>query len=198
MISPAPAPSNLVRNIRLPGYLILGIAMVLPLLDLLVSVMPLRPSTVVWRFGAVGLYSSAIGAPLLILFFVYVLAQLSGDKKITLFVGVIAALIALSLVAATGAFVLDALQMRQRIQPAAQTRFMTASVQAMLKIALEGLASLVLAFSAFRASRTTKAAVPATRAESGRSGSPMLVSRPSARAVAAEAPEPAPRVSTEE
>ena len=194
----SPAPSNLVRNIRLPGYLILGIAMVLPLLDLLVSVMPLRPSTVVWRFGAVGLYSSAIGAPLLLLFFIYVLAQLSGDKKITVFVGVISTLIALSLVAAAGAFVLDALQMRQRMQPAAQTKFMTASVLAVIKIALEGLASLALAFSAFRASRTTKAVAPVARAESGRSGSPMLVSRPSARAAALEAPEPAPRVTTEE
>lgn len=194
----SPAPSNLVRNIRLPGYVILGIAMVLPMLDLLVSVMPLRPSTVMWRFGAVGLYSGAIGATLLILFFIYVLAQLSGDKKITLFVGVISALIALSLVAAAGGFVLDALQMRQRIQPAAQPRFMLASVQGMLKIGLELLASLVLAISAFRAARTTKAVVPAARAESGRSGSPMLVSRPSARVVAVDAPAPAPRISTEE
>ena len=198
MISPAPATSNIVRNIRLPGYLILGIAAFLPMLDLLVSVMPLRPSTVMWRFGAVGFYSSAIGAPLLILLFIYFLAQLSGDKKITIFVGIISALIALSLVAAAGGFVLDALQMRQRIQPAAQPKFMIASVQAVFKIALEGLASLVLAVSAFRASRTTKAAMPAARAESGRSGSPMLVSRPSARAVAVEAPQPAPRISTEE
>lgn len=191
------AQTSLVRSLRVPGYVILGIATVLPMLDLLVSVMPLRPSTVVWRFGAVGLYSSAIGTPLLILFFIYVLAHLSGDRKVRIAVGVIAALITVSLIAAAGAFVLDALQMRQRIQPAAQTRFMTASVQAMLKLALEGLAALVLAVSVFRSARAAKAA-PAARVESGRSGSPLLVGRPSARPVVAEAVEPAPRVSVEE
>lgn len=195
------APSNLVRSIRWPGYVILAIAMVLPMLDLLVSVMPFRPATVVWRFGAVGLYSSAIGAPLLILFFIYVLSLMAGDRKVTLVVGILAGLITLSLVAFAGAFILDALQMRQRIQPAAQTRFMTASVQAMLKLALEGLASVVLAISAVRASRATKSSAPAARAESGRSSSPLLVGRPSVRTIAPtpdKAPAPAPQVPAEE
>ncbi len=192
------APTSLVKSLRVPGYLLLGIASVLPMLDLLVSVMPFRPSTVVWRFGAVGLFSSAIGAPLLILFFIYVLAQFAGDRKVKLLVGVIAALITVSLVAAAGAFVLDALQMRQRIQPAAQVKFMTASIQAVLKIALEGLAALVLAISVFRSSRESRSA-SAARTESGRSGSPLLVGRPTARPVISEpVPEPAPKASVEE
>lgn len=191
------APTSLVRSLRVPGYVILGIAMVLPMLDLLVSVMPLRPSTVVWRFGAVGLYSSAIGTPLLILFFIYVLAHLSGDRKVRIVVGVISALIAVSLVAAAGAFILDALQMRQRIQPAAQTRFMTASVQAMLKLALQGLAALVLAVSVFRSSKAAKLA-PAARTESGRSGSPLLVGRSAGRPSVPEVAQPAPRAAVDE
>ena len=186
------APSSLVRNLRVPGYVILAIATLLPALDLLVSVMPLRPSTVVWRFGFVGLFSSAIGAPLLLLFFIYVLALFAGDRKITVLVGVVAAIITFLLVAAAGAFILDALQMRQRIQPAAQTRFMTATVQAMLKLALEGLASLVLAISVFRSLRAVKVA-PVARTDSGRSGSPLLVNRPSARQVVADTADPAPR-----
>ena len=186
------APSNLVRNLRIPGYVILGIAMVLPMLDLLVAIMPFKPATVVWRFGAVGLYSSAIGTPLLLLLFIYMLAHVAGDRKVTMVVSVLAALIALSLVAGSGAFVLDTLQMRQRIQPAAQTKFMTASVQAILKLALEGLGALVLAISAFRAGRGIKS-LPVARVESGRSSSPLLVGRPSVRQPLPAPVEPAPQ-----
>jgi hypothetical protein len=115
-----PAPNSLARHLRVPGYLFFGIAMILPVLDLLVSVYPIRLDTVVWRFGAVGLLSSAIGAPLLVLFFVFALAVFCGDKKVIMTVGVVASLIALLLVAGTGSFALDALQMKRRVQAAAQ------------------------------------------------------------------------------
>lgn len=186
------APNSFVRHLRVPGYLILFIAMILPLLDLLVSVMPLRPTTVVWRFGAVGLFSSAIGAPLLILFFIYVLSVLAGDRKITMLVGIVSALICLSLVLGSGAFVLDALQMKQRVQPAAQTRFMTASVQAMLKLGMQGLGSLVLAISAFRALKAARAA-PVARGTEPRAASSLLVGRSASRPVVAEVVESTPR-----
>ncbi len=186
------APNSFLRHLRVPGYLILFIAMILPLLDLLVSVMPLRPTTVVWRFGAVGLFSSAIGAPLLILFFIYVLAVFAGDRKITMLVGIVSALICLSLILGSGAFVLDALQMKQRVQPAAQTRFMTASVQAMLKLGMQGLGSLVLAISAFRALKAAKSA-PVARSAEPRAASSLLVGRSAARPVVAEVVDSAPR-----
>ena len=181
----AAAPNAIVRRLRVPGYLILGIAMVLPLLDLLVSVMPLRPSTVVWRFGAVGLLSSAIGAPLLILFFTYVLAYLSGDKKVVVMCAVLAGLIALLMIAGAGTFALDALQMKRRVQEAAQSRFLLASAQAMVKLGLQGLASLVLAVSAFRTFKGAKAASVA-RAEARPSSSLLMGRAASARPVTGE------------
>ena len=186
------APNSLVRHLRVPGYLFLGIATVLPLLDLLISVYPLRPATVVWRFGAVGLLSSAIGAPLLVLFFVFALAVFAGDRKIIITVGIISAIIALVLIGGAGAFALDALQMKRRVQEAAQQRFTMASIQAMLKLLLEGGAAIVLAFSAFRTLARAKVA-PATRSEPRGSSAGLVMGRQSSRIAApiAEAPPPA-------
>ncbi len=195
-----PAPNSLARHLRVPGYLFFGIAMILPLLDLLVSVYPIRLGTVVWRFGAVGLLSSAIGAPLLVLFFIFALALFVGDRKVIMAVGVVAALIALLLVAGTGSFVLDALQMKRRVQEAAQQRFMMASFQAMMKLTLEAISAIVLSITSFRTLKKAKL-VPTTRSEGRNSGS-LVMGRPSssrsAVAAAAEAPPAAVTTPTEE
>ena len=173
----AAAPPALVRRLRAPGYLILGVAMVLPLLDLFVTLMPFRPATVMWRFGAVGLLSSAIGAPLLVLFLVFALAYFCGDRKIMILCAVLAALVALLMILGAGTFALDALQMKRRVQEAAQTKFLVASGQAMLKLGLEGLAALVLTVSIVRTLRGAKAA-PAPRTET-RASSSLLMGRSS-------------------
>jgi hypothetical protein len=183
----AAAPNPFIRRLRAPGYLILGIAMVLPLVDLVVSLSPLRPTTLMWRFGAVGLLASAIGAPLLVLFLIYVLAYFSGDRKVMVACAVLAALIALTMIGGAGTFSLDALQMKRRIQEAAQARFVMASAQALFKMGLQGLASLVLAVSAFRTLKGAKT-LPGPRTEA-RGSSSMLVGRPSvARPVTGDAP----------
>ena len=174
------APNSLARHLRVPGYLFLGIATLLPLLDLLISIYPLRPATVVWRFGAVGLLSSAIGAPLLVLFFIFALAVFAGDRKVIITVGIISAILALLLIGGAGAFALDALQMKRRVQAAAQQRFTMASVQALLKLILEGASAAVLAFSAFKVVAKAKTA-PATRAESRGSSSGLVMGRQSSR-----------------
>jgi hypothetical protein len=193
-----PAPNSLARHLRVPGYLFFGIAMILPVLDLLVSVYPIRLDTVVWRFGAVGLLSSAIGAPLLVLFFVFALAVFCGDKKVIMTVGVVASLIALLLVAGTGSFALDALQMKRRVQAAAQQRFMLASAQAMLKLILEAISAVVLAITAFRTMNKAKI-VAAPRSEARGSGS-LVMGRPSSQRIVAatEAPPAAVTSTTEE
>ncbi|MDB4916551.1 MAG: hypothetical protein JWM95_4195 [Gemmatimonadetes bacterium] len=156
MISPAPA--GLLRRLRVPGYLILALALAFPLADLLVQTMPLKPTQVVWRFGAMGLFSGAVAAPILILFFIYALALLSGDRKVIIAVIAISAILALILLGGSGAFALDALQMKRRVQAAAQPRFTVAAAQAMAKLLLQGLASVVLAVSALVTVRGTKAA----------------------------------------
>ena len=172
--------------------------MFLPVLDLLVSIYPVRLEQVVWRFGAVGLLSSAVGAPLLILFFIFALALFAGDRKVVLAVGVIAAIVALLLVAGTGSFALDALQMKRRVQAAAQQRFMLASMQAMLKLIVEGTCAIVLSITAFRT--INKKSLPTSKAES-RGSSSLIMGRPSSPrtiAAATEAPPATVSSATEE
>ena len=181
----AASPNPFIRRLRTPGYLILGIAMILPLVDLVISLSPLRPTTLMWRFGAVGLLASAIGAPLLLLFLLYVLAYFSGDRKVMILCAVLAVVIALLMIGGAGTFVLDALQMKRRIQDAAQARFVMASGQALFKMGLQGLAALVLAVSSFRTIKGVKS-LPGPRTEA-RASSKLLVGRPVARAVTEEA-----------
>lgn len=152
------APTERVRRLRAPGYVILCIAMVLPLVDMFMSVMPMKPAMVAWRFGTVGLFASAVGAPLLVLFLIYVLALSVGDLKVVVVCGAVAALLALLLIGGTGTFALDALQMKARVQAAGLPRFYTASAQAVIKLILQGIASVVLAISIFRTVRNPRLA----------------------------------------
>jgi hypothetical protein len=169
--------------------------MVLPLIDLIMSVMPLRPSVVVWRFGAVGLFASAVGAPLLILFFIYALAVALGDRKAIVFCGSVAAVMSVLLVTGAGAFALDALQMKARVQPVAMQRFYMASMQALLKLGLQAIAALVLTVSAFRAAKVIKATAKAER----QNPSAMLLARSGdAPRSAGAAPVDVPPASVEE
>jgi hypothetical protein len=178
-----PAPNSVARYLRAPGYLFFGLAMLLPVLDLLITVYPWHLGQVVWRFGAVGLLSSAVGAPLLVLFFIFALALFAGDRKVVIAVGVIAALIALLLISGAGSFALDALQMKRRVQAAAQERFMMASMQAMLKLVLESITAIVLALSALRTLK--KARIVAVPRNEKRGSSSLVMGRPSRPSVAA-------------
>ena len=114
---------DLVRRLRAPGYLIMAVTSILPLIDLMMAISPMHLGTVMWRFGAVGLISSAIGAPLLVLTLIYALALLCGDRKVVITVGVIAAVVALLMLVGAGSFTLDALKMKGRVNPVALDKF---------------------------------------------------------------------------
>lgn len=153
MTSSAP---DLIRRLRAPGYLIMAVTSILPLIDLFMAISPMHPGTVMWRFGAVGLISSAVGAPLLVLTLVYALALLCGDRKVVITVGVIAAVVALLMILGAGSFALDALQMKGRVNPAALDKFKGASALALVKLVVMGIAAIVLAVSAFRSTKLMK------------------------------------------
>ena len=132
--------------------------MVLPLLDLGMSVWPVKLTTIVWRFGTMGLFASAVGAPLLVLFLIYALAYSVGDRKVVIGCGVVAGIFALMLLVGTGSFTLDALQMKSRVPVARLSQFYTASAQATIKLSLQGFAALILTVSIIRTIRDPKLA----------------------------------------
>jgi len=151
-----PSASDLIRRLRAPAYLIMAVTSILPLIDLLMAISPVHFGTVMWRFGAVGLISSALGAPLLVLVLVYALALLSGDRKVVITVGVIAVVMALLMLVGAGSFSLDALQMKSRVNPVALDKFKGASALALVKLLVMGVSAIVLAVSAFRSAKLMK------------------------------------------
>ena len=179
MTSSAP---DLIRRLRAPGYLIMAVTSILPLIDLLMAISPMHPGTVMWRFGAVGLISSAIGAPLLVLVLVYALALLCGDRKVVITVGIIAAVIALLMILGAGSFTLDALQMKGRVNPAALDKFKGASALALVKLVVMAIASIVLAVSAFRSTKLMKRETVRTT----RPGATLVVGQPAPKAAVPE------------
>lgn len=167
-LTPMPSidSSDRLQRLRAPGYFILGLAVVVPLTEFILSVIPWHPDVVMWRFGAMGLAASAMGTPLTGLLFIYALALLSSDRNVVRVVAALAAVIAVVLIVGAGSFVLDALQMKSRVKPEGLRQFKYASAQALVKLVTEGLAAGVLAVSAFRVVRSTKSEAVRSRTES--------------------------------
>jgi len=160
----------------------MAVTSILPLIDLLMAISPMHFGTVMWRFGAVGLVSSAIGAPLLVLVLVYALALLCGDRKVVITVGVIAAIIAVVMLLGAGSFTLDALQMKGRVNPAALDKFKGASALALVKLIVMGISAIVLAVSAFRSAKLAKKDV----VRATRPGATLIVGQPAMKTAVAE------------
>jgi hypothetical protein len=150
-----------IRRLRVPTYTILGMALLLQVLDLIATVSPMHAGQVLWRFGAVGLFASAVINPLILLIFIYVLAVALGDKVTIRVIAALAALLAVLILIGAGSFSLDTLQMKSRVQPEALDKFKGAALLALFKLLLELVSSTVLAVSAIRTLRyLQRTAVP--------------------------------------
>ncbi|MBA2671639.1 MAG: hypothetical protein H0U67_14810 [Gemmatimonadetes bacterium] len=141
------------RPFAVPGYLILGTMIVFPLLDAFLTVWPLRPGEVSWRFGAVGIFSRGLMSPLFGLILLYGLALIYEHRLVQRVVAVLAAIAAPVVASAAVLFVLDALQMRVQVQPQMKIAFDVASVVALGKLLVVVAIAVVLCIAAFRSSR---------------------------------------------
>jgi hypothetical protein len=148
-----PTSPPLAGRLRAPGYVLLGLMGVLPVLDFLIVAWPMKPSEVTWRFGAFGQLSASAAAPLVALLLLYALAYACADRKMLRFCAAITIVYALLLITATLSFPLDALEMRRRVPTASQTKFGLASGDAVIRLALYSIGALVLAASQWRSAR---------------------------------------------
>lgn len=145
------------QRLRIAAYVILLTAIAFGLADLLLSVQPMRPGAVQWRFGVVGLAANAVVAPLVLLLLLATYAWWMGDRRVLMSTSVISGLLVLLLVLGIGAFVLDGLQMRRQVRPEALPRFDTATVQALGKMLLASIGAGLLSVGAFQAARALRA-----------------------------------------
>jgi hypothetical protein len=99
------------------GYAIASLLIVLPLLELALTIWPMRPSVVLWRFGSFGLLTQAMMLPTLGAFLALVVARHLEQRRVQLVLGVAAGLVALVHLVGLGMFMLDSLQARSLARP---------------------------------------------------------------------------------
>jgi hypothetical protein len=154
---------------------ILFLMVFVPIIDATVNAWPARLSVVGWRFGYFGSLSVALLIPVLGLYLLHALAAQSGDRRMTILVGVVALLASLCCLGATGVFALDALQMRSQVRADTVSRFNATAAWAMAKLGLAAVATLLVGISAFRIAAAMRRDERSVRSKPS---SPLIVGRP--------------------
>jgi hypothetical protein len=144
------------RAIRTPAYLVLTMAMVLPLLDYANGLLPLNLGDAIWRFGAVSLVASYAVATTAQLLFIMAIAAIFGDRRVLITVAIVAAVIAVTLLGVLGLYALDALQARSRTSDATQRRLEITAALVVLKLVVLMAANTLISRFGWRESRRAR------------------------------------------
>lgn len=133
-----------------PLYAVAALLIATPLVDLVLSVPPAELSNVQWRFAAVGLLSGYTLMPILGLAMALVIAAFLKHHTVQRWL--VAACLAFGtvLAALSTGFVLDALQLRFSVPRDGRAAFQSASIRAIIKLALSVLAVVYLGWRARR------------------------------------------------
>jgi hypothetical protein len=179
------------RQLSFPGYLVAFALMLLPLMDALLQVLPIRIHEARWRFGTFGLMSNALLIPLFGIWFALALAAYFDHRRfqrVLAFVCFVTAVVALGLLAI---FALDALQVRSQVRGApAQFAFNVASVVATFKCLLATLGLVALGIAGLRGPK------PAGNPKSGSTGGLVMGTKPVAPRTSRSASETSSSTST--
>lgn len=169
-------PNTAARRLRIPGYLVMALMIVQPLVELYIRSAPFRIHSPAWRLTLVGNATGAVSASIVGLFFMLAIAVLAEDKPVTYVVSSVSALAAVLCIGATGLFALDALQMRSQVQANLAESYGLASGWVAVKLILSVVALGVLAISALRGG--AEGAARPKAASSGKSSVLIGASRP--------------------
>ena len=153
------------RALALPTYLVAFSLACIPLFDVAMQVMPMRFSTLRWRFGAFGLASNALMLVVAGLLLATLAAFWFEHGVMQRIMGTITTVLAVLITGGLLLFALDVLQVRREVTPAAVLAFTVASVTAAVK-AILGIVTLAsLAIGTFRASRAARHRVMSSGSE---------------------------------
>jgi hypothetical protein len=141
------------RRLKWPGYLIFAVAILVPWTEVLANMWPFHWSAEVWRFNALGTLSGLIVPTAVSMFALLLIAVLAADRRVVIVLLVAYLAFAIMILASGGAFILDAVQTRSRVQEQAVGRFDFASGLAFGKLLLGTAIYGLLAWTAARALR---------------------------------------------
>jgi hypothetical protein len=149
-------PLKIAGAFRAIAYLLLGYAATMGILDMVLSATPLLPELVAWRLKVEGLAAAGWVNPALMILLMGILALASEDRKVLQVLGVSSAIIGVLLLATSGLFSLDALQMNRSVPAADKRTYMISAVYAMARLGMGILSFALLSWSSLRASRSLR------------------------------------------
>jgi EamA domain-containing membrane protein RarD len=171
------------RQFAWPTYLVAFTLALIPLFDVIMQLIPMRPQDAKWRFGALGLVSNALIIPVVGIMVAFYAAAYFDHRRFQRVLGVIALLLAVTVVLMLGLFCLDTLQLRREVNPKLEFAFKAGSITAAFKSIVSAIALFGFAWASFRA---PKLARPAKEV---RPGGLVIGAKPIARPVALPKPE---------
>ena len=138
------------RKFTAPAFMTAALLIMVPALDWLQAVWPMRPSEASWRVIAVGLTSRVLITPLLGLLMAHALALYLNSRSTLRALAVLNAFVALLFIAALGIFALDALQVRTSVAPLSRDTYELGVLMTIAKLVLALPLIVVLAISEWR------------------------------------------------
>lgn len=149
-------PTDFVRRLRIPVYLIVCFLSLGSVVEVLVANWPLRLHDVNWRLAVLDSAAGATGTELLAVLLLIVVAQAVSSRAALWFGFAYSLFVALGGIVVSGAFVLDSLQVRARIPATQISHFDVTVVWAVARFAIVVLVCLWFAASALAAARTLR------------------------------------------
>ena len=140
-------------NFRRPALVFLVVTLVLQVADLIVTISPITPTRIMWRFNALGSASSMIGNVLLLILLIFAVSLLFRAHAGLALVAVLAGIVAVCCFAGAGVFILDTLQLQGKVEPQVAKGFVLASAQALWRFLVNGLIAVFFTTSSFSAWR---------------------------------------------
>ena len=117
-----------------PAYLLAGLLIVIPMMDLVTNILPARLGDPQWRYGSLGLFAGFSLTPLLGLLVLAGAAVALDHARMLWIAGIASMVIGVLLVLSLGLFVLDVLQIRGNVNPDLMRTFDIGAAKAVVKI----------------------------------------------------------------
>jgi len=133
-----------------PFYLTGLVLIVVPAIEYVLTVLPLSPSILSWRYGAVGLLARSIMIPLVGVVLIFGTAVFLEHRWVQRGVMVLGFVGGAALLLAAVLFVFDLLQFRGQVREAVRTAYDGASAMALLKLLAGCVVMIAFGVSALR------------------------------------------------
>lgn len=144
------------KNLRVLAWAAYAVALlliVLPFVDILVTVLPVRLGEVQWRFGVAGLVANGLTLPLAGVLLVLATAAASGHRLVARIFAVLSLVGALVGVVGLIMLTLDMIELRNQVRVETLPRFDAAGIGAIVKYSLGVVTALLLGVGGWKAAR---------------------------------------------